>query len=311
LILSSCLMVAVIGRLAIMDALLDLSVALAIFCWLRATETGRDRFVVYGWVAVGFGFLAKGPVAPVAALMVAIPFYVWNARYEKTHLPSRRAWLVGLIAFAAIVLPWPLILVSKFQLFPLQELFGYYTFGRYTGIIENQSGPLWYYVPVLLLGFFPWIAFFAMALIYCIRQLHASPSDPGLARLVRLCICWIVVPFLFFSFAGTKLPNYVALEFPALALAVAIYFEVVVRRGGTRSAVISASFVPIAIGMLAIAIAVFLRRNRLDATAVHVLPGVIAMGAAIFAGSLITALLLTRRPSVAPYALVCAALIAV
>ncbi|HKU81636.1 MAG TPA: glycosyltransferase family 39 protein [Candidatus Tumulicola sp.] len=313
LILSSCLMVAVIGRLAIMDALLDLAVALAIFWWFRGLETGRDRYVVYGWIAVALGFLAKGPVAPVAALMVAIPFYFWNARCEKTYPPSARAWLLGLSAFAVIVVPWPLILVSRFRLFPLQELFGYYTFGRYTGIIENQSGPLWYYLPVLLLGFFPWIAFFPMAVAYGIRLLRGATSDPGLARLVRLSVCWIVVPLLFFSFARTKLPNYVALEFPALALVVAIYFEAVVRRGGTRSAVVSASFVPIGIGMLAIAIAIFLERNRLDVTAAHLLPGVIAMGAAIFAGSLLTALLLTRRPTAgaAPYALVCAALIAI
>lgn len=313
LILSSCLMVAVIGRLAIMDALLDLSVALAIFWWFRGMETGRDRYVVYGWIALGLGFLAKGLVAPVVALMVIVPFFIWNARCEKTYLPSTRAWLLGLLAFAAIVLPWPLILVSQFQLFPLEKLFGYYTFGRYTGIIENQSGPPWYYVPVLLLGFFPWIAFFPMAVAYGVRQIRGAPADPGLARLVRLSACWIVVPFVFFSFAGTKLPNYVALAFPALALVVAIYFEAVVRRDGTRSAVISASFVPIAIGMLAIAIAIFLQRNRLDATAAHVLPAVIAMGAAIFAGSLLTALFLTRRATAgaAPYALVVAALIAI
>lgn len=311
-ILSSCLMVAVIGRLAIMDALLDLSVALAIFWWFRGMESGRDRYAVFGWIALGFGFLAKGPVAPVVALIVVVPFFIWNARCEKTHPPPPRAWLVGVLAFVAIVLPWPSILVARFGLFPLQELFGYYTFGRYTGIIENQSGPLWYYIPVLLLGFFPWIAFFPMAVASGIRQLRAAPSDPGLGRLMRLAVCWIVVPFLFFSFAHTKLPNYVALEFPALALVVAIYFEAVVRRGGTRSAVVSASFVPIAIGMLAIAIAIFLQRNRLDATAAHVLPGVVAMGAAIFAGSLVTALLLARRASagVAPYALVAASLIA-
>ena len=39
------------------------------------------------------------------------------------------------------------------------------------------------------------------------------------------------LPLLFFSFARTKLPNYVALEFPALALLTALYFDAVVRKG--------------------------------------------------------------------------------
>lgn len=312
-IVASCLMLAVIGRLAIMDALLDLTVAMAIFWWFRGLETGRDRYVIYGWMAAGFGFLAKGLVAPVIALMVIVPFFVWNNRHEPTPMPSARAWVLGLLAFAAIAMPWPAYLVAKKGLFPLEKLFGYYTIGRYTGIIENQSGPIWYYVPVVLLGFFPWIAFLPMAAVYATRQLRALPQDPRLARLVRLAFTWMVVPLIFFSLARTKLPNYVALEFPALALFTAIYFEAVVRRGGTRSAVISASFVPFTIGMLAVAIAIFMRSNKLDTTVSHLVPALVAMGAAIFAGSLLTALLVARRATVgwAPYALVAATLIAV
>ena len=74
-------MQAVIGRLAIMDALLDLAVAMTIFWWFRALETGRARYAIYGWIAAGGGFLAKGLVAPVIALFVIIPFYLWNSRY--------------------------------------------------------------------------------------------------------------------------------------------------------------------------------------------------------------------------------------
>lgn len=75
-ILSSCLMQAIIGRLAIMDALLDLAIAMTVFWWFRSIEAGRDRYFVYGWVAAGFGFLAKGLVAPVVALLVIVPFVV-------------------------------------------------------------------------------------------------------------------------------------------------------------------------------------------------------------------------------------------
>jgi len=312
-ILSTSLMQAVIGRLAIMDALLDLAVAMTIFWWFRALETGRDRYAIYGWIAAGGGFLAKGLVAPVIALLVIVPFYFWNRRCEPTHLPSARAWFVGILAFLAIAAPWPIALVLHFHLFPLQKLIGEYTIGRYTGVVENQSGPLWYYIPVIILGFFPWIAFLPMAVTYGIRCLRASaPQDPGVSRLVRLALTWIVVPLLFFSLARTKLPNYVALEFPALALITALYFEAVVHRGGTRSAVISAATVPITIGALALALWVFTRNNRLTAEIAIAVPPLVAMAAAIFAGSLLTALLVARRSSVrvAPYALALAAIVA-
>ena len=95
-ILSSSLMQAIIGRLAIMDALLDVAVALTVFWWFRALEAGRDRYFIYGWIAAGFGFLAKGPVAPVVSLIVIVPFVLWNNRVERLRLPSLRVWILAL-----------------------------------------------------------------------------------------------------------------------------------------------------------------------------------------------------------------------
>jgi 4-amino-4-deoxy-L-arabinose transferase-like glycosyltransferase len=311
-ILSTSLMPAVIGRLAIMDALLDLAVAMTIFWWFRGLQSGGGRYIVYGWMAAGAGFLAKGLVAPVVALLVIVPFYLWNRRAEKMPALSARSWIVGAVVFLAIVLPWPLALVAHFHLFPLQKLIGEYTIGRYTGIIENQSGPVWYYVPVVILGFFPWIAFLPMAIVYAVRQLH-DLQDPQLARLVRLAFTWIAVPFLFFSFAETKLPNYIALAFPALALVTALYFESVVRKGGSRSAIVSAATVPVTIGALAFAIWLFTRNNRLTVEVARAVPPLVAMGIVIFAGSLLTAMLLARSKTTrfAPYALAAAALLTV
>jgi len=313
-VLSTCLMQVVIGRLAIMDALLDLAVALTIFWWFRGLETGQDRYTIYGWIAAGFGFLAKGPVAPVVAAMTILPFYFWNRRCETTHAPSARAWIVGGLAFLAIAAPWPIALVAHYRLFPLEKLIGEYTFGRYTSVVENQSGPFWYYLPVIILGFFPWIAFLPTAIAYGVRTLRAAPAqEPQISRLLRLGFCWIVVPLVFFSVARTKLPNYVALELPALALVTALYFEAVVVKGAMRSAVISAATVPVTIGALAIAIWIFTRNNRLTAEISLAVPPLLAMAVAIFAGSLLTAVFFTRARTLraAPYALAFAAVVAV
>lgn len=313
IVLSSCLFQAVIGRLAIMDALLDLAVALAIFWWFRSLETGRNRYFVYGWIAAGFGFLAKGPVAPVVALIVIVPFALWNSREEPTHFPSVRGWIGGLLAYVAIIAPWLIAIGVHSGWSALVQLIGHYTIGRYTGVIENQAGPVWYYIPVVILGFFPWIAFLPMAIVYGVRALRSSATPNNIARLWRLAFTWIVVPFVFFSFAETKLPNYIALECPALALIVALYFDAVLRKGTSRSIIASAASVPIFIGLCAIAVTLFVRDNKLTASALSVAPDLIEFGLAIFIGSLITTILLIRRSTIewAPYALGAATLIAV
>lgn len=313
-ILSTCLMQVVIGRLAIMDALLDLTVALAILWWFRGLESGRDRYFVFGSIAAGLGFLAKGPVAPVAALLVIVPYYLWNRRAEPTKLPTARAWALGLIVFSAVVIPWPAAVASRDGLGALRTLIGEYTVGRYLGVIENQAGPIWYYLPVIMLAFFPWIAFFPAAVVYAVRRLRGGASHPAeQLRLLRLSFVWIVAPLLFFSFARTKLPNYVALEFPALAIVTAIYFDGLVRRGATRSAALSAAIVPVTIGALALAIVLFTRNNRLTAEVAIAVPPLVGMALAIFGGSVLTAWLVAHARTVraAPYALAVACVIAV
>ncbi|MDP9018673.1 MAG: glycosyltransferase family 39 protein [Candidatus Eremiobacteraeota bacterium] len=313
IILSTSLMQAILGRLAIMDALLDLAVALALFWWWRALESGRDRYVYFGWAAAAFGFLAKGPVALVISLLVIIPFYFWNRRTENMQRPRLQAWVLGACIFAAIVLPWLLMLVSRSGAESVIQLLGHYTFGRYTGTIENQAGPVWYYLPVLILGFFPWVAFLPAAMVYGINQARNSGVDDGNRGLVRLALIWIVMPFLFFSFAKTKLPNYIALELPGLALLVALYFESIVQRYRRRSLMISAAAIPVTIACLAVAIVMFSHQNRLTADAHNLSGDLLAVGGALFVGSILTTLLfLSERTALyAPHVLGAASFIGI
>ena len=313
-ILSTCLMQAVVGRMAIMDALLDLAVAFAIFWWFRALQTGRDRYVIFGWIAAALGFLVKGPVAPVLALLVIVPYAIWNARAEATRLPSARAWIVSALVFVAIVAPWYVLLVSRDGIAAVQIQIMKYTVGRFTGVIENQAGPIWYYLPVMVIGFFPWIAFLPVALAWGIARLRSAQTSPETARLVRLAIVWTVVPLAFFSLAKTKLPNYIALEFPATALLAGLYFDAMATDGRRRlGLIVSAATVPVFIGLMAIAIAIFARDNRLTADVHELIPDLIAMGATLAAGALLTLVFVARRRTLAyaPYALGVAMLVMV
>ncbi|HET7813741.1 MAG TPA: hypothetical protein VFL13_05160, partial [Candidatus Baltobacteraceae bacterium] len=181
------------------------------------------------------------------------------------------------------------------------ELIGHYTIGRYTGVIENQKGPVWYYVPVVILGFFPWIAFLPSAIVFAWHRMN----DRG-ESLTRLALLWALLPFLFFSFAKTKLPNYIALEMPALAILCALYLDDAVERIRSRSLVVSTAAVPVFIVLLGIAIGLFSRQNRLG-SGLHALQGDLAyLGLAIFLGSVAAFVLLyfdARRRSWSPYAL--------
>jgi 4-amino-4-deoxy-L-arabinose transferase-like glycosyltransferase len=291
-VLSTSLMQAVVGRLAIMDALLDLAVALAILFWFGAlVDTGdnaarspwRDVWWYGGWAALALGTLTKGPVAPAVALMVVAPWALWN-RFagRRSFVPPAGRWATGLSLYAVIVLPWAAAVARAAGAGVFGELIGHYTVGRYLGTIENQSGPIWYYLPVVILGFFPWFAFLVPALVEGWRDAR-SDRDGDLAR---LALVWAVVPFVFFSLAKTKLPNYIALELPALAILVALWFDRVAERRDRRAALAWTAVVPVTIVGLGFAMSAFSHDNRLTTALAQIRSDFIALGVAILIGSI-------------------------
>ena len=305
IVLSTSLMQAIVGRLAIMDALLDFSVAAAVLWWYRAFDPSgdgrrRDTALVCGALALAVGTLAKGPVAPVIAVLVIGAWLVWEQRAGRLAAPHPAAWGLAALAFALVTLPWFVGLFGRVGPGALGELIGHYTVGRYTGVIENQTGPFWYYLPVLILGFFPWIAFVPVALA---AAAHEARRPAG--SFARFALVWTVVPLLFFSCASTKLPNYVALLLPALAILVALWFERVAAGAQRRAAVVSAATIPLFVGCVGLAIALFSRSNRLDVDAAVLDPQLLFLGGAMLVGSLLTVAALARRRSVAwsPYVL--------
>jgi 4-amino-4-deoxy-L-arabinose transferase-like glycosyltransferase len=286
---------------------LDLAVGAGILAGFLALQSGRARTLLCAAAACGFGLLAKGPVAPVCVLLVLIPYAAWQSRYGSMRWPSWRAWIGAAAIFVAIVLPWFAALVARSGMPAVVELIGHYTVGRYTGTIENQRGPFWYYIPVFVLGFFPWVAYFPSAIAHALTQLRRRDAEARVRPWLRLALCWLVLPVLFFSFAQTKLPNYIALELPAPALLVALYLDAAVERARSRSALFSSAIVPLFILLLAIAIVWFSRDNRLTGAFNQLAFNLIYVGAAIFLGAFVAFFLLLapriRVRSWAPYAL--------
>ena len=300
-VLSTSLMQAVVGRLAIMDALLDLAVAVAILSWFAALRTGGARWWYGGWVALALGTLAKGPVALVTTLLVVVPWAVWEARAGgRIAVPGVRRVVAGVALFATLLAPWAIALYRAAGFVAFDEMVGHYTVGRYLGTIENQSGPIWYYVPVVILGFFPWIAFLVPA---SWRAWRDAAERTG--SLARLALVWAIVPFVFFSFAKTKLPNYIALELPAFAVLVAVWFDGVADGAERRAALVWTAVVPVTIGGVAFALWAFSHDNKLTSDLQQLRTDFAALGAVIFLGSVacFAALAVRRTAWLGPFAL--------
>ena len=117
-----------------------------------------------------------------------------------------------MILFLVVAAPW---YVSQFavngQEF-VDQFFIKHHFKRYLDVISGHKGPFYYYIPVLIVGLFPWSIFLPAGLRNAIKT-----KDP----LFLFALVWFVFIFVFFSFSTTKLPNYLLPAMPAACLLIA------------------------------------------------------------------------------------------
>ncbi|WP_339910587.1 glycosyltransferase family 39 protein [Symmachiella dynata] len=102
------------------------------------------------------------------------------------------------------------------------EFLGIHNFGRFMNSMDGHSGPIFYYLPVIMIGFFPWS-------IFALQTLRDTAQRIGNRDHWRIpCLflaCWASVFIGFFSLASTKLPNYTLTAYPALALLTAVFLH--------------------------------------------------------------------------------------
>jgi len=89
----------------------------------------------------------------------------------------------------------------------------------------RHKQPLWFYLPVLVLGAMPWIVFVVMGGVRAVRDWTArrKAGAPEPARFPLFLLLWIAVIFLFFTASQSKLPGYILPAVPACTLLAADY----------------------------------------------------------------------------------------
>lgn len=186
-----------------------------------AAATERRNWMLACWAGMALAVLSKGLIGIVLPGAVLVLYTVlardW-AIWRRLHL------LPGLLLFFAITAPW-FVMVSlrnpEFAWF----FFVHEHLQRFTSKVHHRAGPLYYFIPILMLGLMPWLGLLPQAL-WRARRDNASGFQPKI-----LLATWAVFIFVFFSVSGSKLPSYILPIFPALALLIACQLEQGGRRG--------------------------------------------------------------------------------
>ncbi len=206
-ILASAGQFIVLSRIVLTDVFLCLFVTAALwaFSWGERSEKARPLAWHLLFVFCALGFLTKGPLG------LLIPFSgitAYALSSGKARLLARLPWVSGLALFALIGFPWYVLMVQLHGAEFVRHFFIHENVRRFF-VAEHRGMDRWHFYPlVVLLGFFPWGAFVLAGIADAFSK-RKRVLLPALAFLV---------PFIFFTFAKSKLMSYIFPMYPALAL---------------------------------------------------------------------------------------------
>lgn len=187
----------------------------AALCSLLLAQTSHNKtstrnWMWWCWAFMALATLSKGVIGVVIPGMVFVVYSItaWDWKiWKRLHLIS------GTILFLAITFPWFLLVAQRNPEF-LEFFFIHEHLQRFTQTAHSRTGPIYYFLPLLLLGFLPWLAQMPGAIALAWRERQSQFSSRW------LLVCWFAVILGFFSISQSKLPGYIIPIFPALALLV-------------------------------------------------------------------------------------------
>ena len=213
----------VLGTLATADGVMlpFLTLALASFV-ASATRGVRPLHIVLLAVGLAGTMLAKSVMGLVPAAMIGAAFLL--GRKSMGLKWTYPLWcLLALAAAAAAFAAWAVPCNQATGGNFVAEHFGHHVGARTGRALEGHGGNrwlwLWFYVPVVLIGFFPWVVFLL-------------PAAPAVwrarlgGRVGRAVLIGATLPvFAAMSLVATKLPHYIVPIWPGLAMTAAAFFE--------------------------------------------------------------------------------------
>ena len=198
------------SHVATPDLPMSAAFSAAMLMLLPAPPASTRRTITAG-VLLGLAILAKGLVP----LVLFIPALWFLRRQIRTLL------VIFAVAFV-VAAPWYILVAFRNGAAFFDEFFGHQQFARFLGGETLHIQPVWFYLPILVAGLFPWTP---LALLLFSKKLYQD-------RRAMFLAAWFVFGFAFFSVSRGKLPGYLLPLLPPLAALLGIAIDRTRLRSG-------------------------------------------------------------------------------
>jgi len=203
-ILATSLEFWLIGKFIITDSALFFffNGALAFFYLAyRGTKEEKNYYYLF-YLFCGLATLTKGPIGFLLPGLIITLFFLYTRNWAE--LKAMKIF-TGAVLFLVTALPWYYLMYLKHGEQFLLMFFGVHNFLRATVSEHPRDNVIYYYLLILILGFFPWVAFLPQTLRKCIQK---DGSWLKLKGDTVFLLLWFLAVFIFFQMMATKYITY-------------------------------------------------------------------------------------------------------
>ena len=200
-----------------MALVLGTTLVMSGFWWCVTGRQGlAPRAALFAGLAIGL--LAKGPLALVLCGLPITAWVLWQRQWSEAW--QRVPWIRGLLAVAALVLPWYLLAEGRspgfLEYFIVGEHIYRFLVRGWSGDLYSNAhgvprGTVWLYA---LAAALPWALVLPLARLAGAMRHGSVLAQPQR----RYLLLWVLWPCVFFTAAGNIIWTYVLPAMPALAL---------------------------------------------------------------------------------------------
>lgn len=210
LILATSIEYFYLSKAAVTDITLTfcLTASLLFFLW-------RKYYLFYLFVALAT--LTKGPIGflfPGAIVFVWIVLTRNFVELKQMKIPS------GFAIFLAVAAPWYWAMYNIHGAAFIEGFIGVNNITRFTTAEHAHTAAWYFFIPVLIAGFFPWSSLLPQAVRSVLKD-----KEAGYYPMLVFFIIWAAFIFVFFSISSTKLITYILPVYPPLAILVGWYLD--------------------------------------------------------------------------------------
>jgi len=262
LIASTTLGILVFARGASFDIIITFPITAALAGFFIYDQARNRAFkskylpLIAFYTFTGVALLAKGLIGVLFPYGIVAVYYLISRRLPRHDFWISLVW--GTAVSLAIAALWYLPMYERHGYGFIDEFIIQQHFQRFVSNKYQHPQPIYFFLWVLPLMTLPWLPFFIASIVKVVKSVASGEKAAGgteenngaatsstsrlvySSSLVRLALAWLLIPLIFFSFSGSKLPGYILPAVPAAVILASIYiYELTERNKAWRIAVIS------------------------------------------------------------------------